>query len=297
MNNDDEGLMSLVEQGEAITQSWVESLPATECRQTESCPSAQALGQYVPGTASQEGIALSAHLAECRHCRMAARRERILQDAEAGRGDCVLGFLRELMKVEPERAARALVRVSRRIERLVSHVAHEDVPPRRIEAAIVNRHGEPSGEWLSVVIERPGRIHSDRTLRLQVRVEEGSYRGCRLRLSLSDAAGQVELGAGELLEASTTIVADLSDLHMRPGCISPGRFGLVFESIEREERKAAVSISDSTALKTSMITFFAHAEAHSPAMTPPGPAVLPSERPKTSPPSGPTEGKGKQGRR
>jgi hypothetical protein len=291
--SDHEALMSLVEQAQAIAQSWLESLPATERRRGETCPSVEILGQYLSGAlASEQAVPLAAHLGDCRHCRMAARQERMLRDAEAGTGDCVLGFLRDLIKDDPDRAARALVRLSRRIQRLVSDVAPEKMPPRRIEAAVVDLHGKPLGTWLPLVIERAARVHSDKTLRLQVRVEEAPPKGCRLRLSLADESGQIELGAAEITEGSTTIVADLSDLNVPPGYVSPEPFRIVLECSVREEPRSVVGISDSNALKSSLITSLPGSGAQSPTITTQGP-VRPATARRKLPPRRPTEGKGK----
>jgi len=230
--NDDESLMSLVEQAEAITEAWIESLPILPDRPKENCPSEEIQQFYINGTLDPEqAMNVAEHLGDCQKCRRKVRQWRILREAELGVGTCDLVLLREIMDQEPELAARALVRVSQRISRLVLPFPSEQVLPRKMDVGLVSSQGEPLGEWLSLAIESAPRIDAHYRLCFRIRTLEAGYEGYRLHIWLKNNHGKIGIGTVTLKEGLTGVSVDLSDLYIQPGYLPTDALEAVAERV------------------------------------------------------------------
>ncbi len=231
MKNDDI-LMSMLEQAEIVARAWTDSLPVPSTTEGTGCHSQEVLRTYASGAAgAEQALAVASHLGICRNCRQTARRWRILQDAEQGVGTCSLDMLRKIMAEDPDSAARALARVSRRLADMVNPLPLEQEPRRDIEAALLGPKGELLGESVPVIVERHPVIDSRYYLRLRIRAVGSSGAGCRLRVSLKDSRGKIEVGSVVLEEGSTTAAVDLSDLCIKPGFMSVESMEIMAERV------------------------------------------------------------------
>ncbi len=230
---DDDVLMSLLEQAEIVTRAWADTLSFSEISASAACISPDVLKMYASGVAGPEqDLAIAAHLGECRNCRKATIRWRTLQDAEQGVGTCSLKVLRKIMEEDPDSATRSFVRISRQISDMVDPLPPEEESGRYIEASLLGAKGEPSGESLHLTLDRHPFIDFRYFLRLPVRTEDPAGEGCRLRVTLKDSRGKIEVGTVALAKGSTTAGVDLSDLRISPGFLRMESLEIFAERLE-----------------------------------------------------------------
>jgi hypothetical protein len=242
--HDDDVLISLLEQAEILTRAWTASLSDFPAQRETSCPPPEMLQAYVAGALELEQAAhVLAHLGECQSCRKEVRKWHLLRNAELGGGTCTLSALRGLIRQEPELAARALVRVSRRIASLILPQPAGPGVPIRLDLGVLDAQGQPAGEWLSVVVERPPYLDAQYRLCLDVHALEAAHVGYRLCLTLQDALGKIALGTVTLAEGMTQVAVDLRDLYVQPGYVPLETLDITAARVPLEvERSQAVLV-------------------------------------------------------
>lgn len=287
--NNDDLLIALLEQAEVIAEAWTASLPTWHAERDESCPSAETLQQFVAGALQPEqATTVAAHLGDCPHCRAETRQWRLLRDAESGQGTCDLAALREIMRREPGPAARALVRISRRVTDMVVPQPPEQSTARQVELGVFGPAGEFSGEWLSVAIDR---AHIDARYRLCLRMQasEAGHEGYRLRLFLKNGLGRIEVGAITLAEGATTAAVDLSDLYVKPGYMPLGAVELLAEHGQIQPGQVPAALVETSAPSAPVIAQSATTDTLGQTMTAANLAGISRARPKRTSMSPATE--------
>jgi len=250
--DDDERLMSLVEQTEALVRAWADSQAISPVG--EVCPATEILRNYAAGTmSSAQALDVAGHLGDCARCRGAARTWRLLHDAEEGGGTCDLGALRAIHRSDPDLAARALVCVSRRVAKMLVPVPPERAAPAPLDIPVSGERGDCLGDELQIVLERQPRIDSRYRLRFQIRLLETPEGLCRLRVLLKDERGNVDVGTVALAEAVTAVAIDLSDLCVEPGYLRTETIQIVAERVVQSATPVQEALGETGPLAGSVL--------------------------------------------
>ena len=114
-------------------------------------------------------------------------------------------------------AAKALVRISQRIDRMIAPMRGDRAHDERTSIGLNTESGEPTGEWIDLPCDRQPCVDSGYRFCLSTMPLDSSVSGCRLRIFLRDRRGRIEIGVVDLEEGATEFVVNLGDLRVRPG--------------------------------------------------------------------------------
>jgi hypothetical protein len=230
---DDERLLSLIEQADAIVKAWT-VVAASEPRSlgdedmAESCPFPAELGDYATGrlAPSRSGEILD-HLGRCRVCRAESRCLRALAAAESGSGVCALALLQNAAAILPDRVAHVLAGLSRAIsDRLAPVPAGGE---RWVEPDRFADEGIHEDDWGATV--RSARVDSRSRLRLKIDVRHAGD-PVRLVVFLAGGGCHLNVGAATLAPGTNTVTMELGDLWLSPGYLRPEDVEYRLEALE-----------------------------------------------------------------
>jgi hypothetical protein len=219
-HENDNCLISLLEQSEIIAEGLTLSLPSALTDTGEKCPQSELIAKYQKKSLSEQNAFLAAsHMIQCNRCRDAFKEKSIMNALEQSEGRISLHEVRRLMNDRPH-MARAMARIGKHLREAVSKESPAFEHGTQV-MDIMNEKGEFSGGRVELNLKSRPFIDSDYNLKLELKNIPDSDAGFALTACFKREALTVELGPMIRSFSGSEYSLDLSDLQIGPGYFQP----------------------------------------------------------------------------